>query len=155
MKKNRYTEEELDCLRETIKINAAFGRNELPEGTFTELYKLFDGRHPEKSICNTLSKLRKHVCESVNTLQEVTLKKETPAKETLTGEEPAIDIPKNGLGRLCRLSKEIETLAVMFNKAVKEFREEYDDNMELLKKMAKLRQAAADVSENIVKGGMK
>lgn len=145
MSKNTYTEEELSCLREALEITAAFGRKKLPKETIPELYKLFDGRHTETSICNTVSRLR----------QGLVLKEKIPAKEPLAGEEPTVDIPKNGLGRLCKLAKEIETMAVMFNKAVKEFREEYDDNMELLKKMAKLRQAAADVSENIVKGGLK
>ena len=75
----------------------------------------------------------------------------TKQEQASAKQEPLPEIP-NGIGKLCRLSKEIESLAVAFNKAVKEFREEYDDNMDLLRKTAKLRQAAEDVSRKIVKG---
>lgn len=151
MNRNPYTLDELNILEEAVDINAKLGRQRISKSTIDSLYSIFDGRHSRESIINTMSSIRMFYAANKIIVGREQVETVTPQEQASAKQEPLSEIP-NGIGKLCRLSKEIENLAAAFNKAVKEFKEEYDDNMELLRKMSKLRQAAEDVSRKIVKG---
>lgn len=138
----KFTDDETKYLVFVIKENKELGKNYLPSGTIEDIRKRFHFKHTKSSINTKLSKLRKAIERGLD----------VPVLKSVDNDEDVLPEIPNGIGRLCRLAKEIERLSTEFGKTVKEFREEYDDNMDLLRKMGELRKAAENVSRKIVKG---
>lgn len=150
----RYSLEDENYLIDVIETSKKLGYRNLPKGTMVEVTNHFGGKFTKGALHVKLCELRR--CLAEITTEEIpanTVEITKFTTESATTKEENFENIPTGINKICRLAKEIERLSTEVNKVLKDFKEEYNDNMDMLRKMGELRKAAENVSRKIVKGG--